>query len=129
MLLKKFLTTIFNLVNGFRLTYISQNDKKTDPFKVVLMAESFNARSRKVLIQNELGLHARVAASIAKVAQLANSSVWMTKGRDKVDAASVIDLLTIACPKGSTVTLTIDSEADTKILHRIVEMMERGFEE
>ena len=89
----------------------------------------FNARSRKVLIRNELGLHARVAASIAKVAQLANSNVWMIKGRDKVDAASVIDLLTLACPKDSTVTLTIDDGSDTKILNRIVEMIEKGFEE
>lgn len=92
------------------------------------MAASFNARSRKVLIQNELGLHARVAAGIAKVAQLAISNVWMIKGRDKVDAASVIDLLTLACPKGSTVTLTIDDGSDMKILNCIIEMMERGFE-
>ncbi|MDP7076823.1 MAG: HPr family phosphocarrier protein [Desulfobacterales bacterium] len=93
------------------------------------MAASFNTRSRQVLIQNELGLHARVAAGIAKIAQLANSNVWMIKGRDKVNAASVIDLLTLACPKGSTVTLTIDDGSDMKILNRIVEMMERGFEE
>ena len=93
------------------------------------MAASFNTRSRQVLIQNELGLHARIAAGIAKVAQLANSNVWMIKGRDKVNAASVIDLLTLACPKGSTVTLTIDDGSDMIILNRIVEMMERGFEE
>ena len=93
------------------------------------MAASFNTRSRQVLIQNELGLHARVAAGIAKIAQLANSNVWMIKGRDKVNAASVIDLLTLACPKGSTVTLTIDDGSDMIILNRIVEMMERGFEE
>ena len=93
------------------------------------MAASFNTRSRQVLIQNELGLHARIAAGIAKVAQLANSNVWMIKGRDKVNAASVIDLLTLACPKGSTVSLTIDDGSDMKILNRIVEMMERGFEE
>jgi len=93
------------------------------------MAASFNARSRQVLIQNELGLHARVAASIAKVAQLANSNVWMQKGSDKVDAASVIDLLTLACPQGSTVTLTIENGSDMKILNRIVEMMEKNFEE
>ena len=53
----------------------------------------------------------------------------MIKGRDKVNAASVIDLLTLACPKGSTVTLTIDDGSDMIILNRIVEMMERGFEE
>jgi len=93
------------------------------------MAASFNARSRQVLIQNELGLHARVAASIAKVAQLANSNVWMKKEGEKVDATSVIDILTLACPKGSRVTLTIDDGSDMKILNRIVEMMEKNFEE
>ena len=93
------------------------------------MAASFNARSRQILIQNELGLHARVAAGIAKIAQLANSNVWIEKDGDKVDAASVIDILTLACPKGSTVTLTIDDGSDMKILNRIVEMMEKNFEE
>ncbi|MFQ5484270.1 MAG: HPr family phosphocarrier protein [Desulfobacterales bacterium] len=93
------------------------------------MSVSFNARSRQVLIQNELGLHARVAAGIARIARLANSNVWMEKEGDKVDAASVIDILTLACPKGSRVTLTIDDGSDIKILNRIVEMMEKNFEE
>jgi phosphocarrier protein len=53
-----------------------------------------------VVIINELGLHARSAARIAKLAQNANSKVWLIRGKERVDASSIIDILSLACPKG-----------------------------
>ena len=93
------------------------------------MGESGKEYSRDVVIVNELGLHARSAAKIAKLAQNTKSTIWMMKKSEKVDASSIIDILTLACPKGSKITLTIDSQSDVDILNDIVSLIERGFEE
>ncbi|MEA3416058.1 MAG: HPr family phosphocarrier protein [Thermodesulfobacteriota bacterium] len=85
--------------------------------------------SRDVVIINELGLHARSAARIAKLAQNASSKVWLVKGKERVDASSVIDILSLACLKGSKITLKIDEESDIDILNEIIELIKKGFGE
>jgi len=85
--------------------------------------------SRDVVIINELGLHARSAAGIAKLAQNANSKVWLIRGKDRVDASSIIDILSLACSKGSKITLKIDEESDIDILNEIIELIKKGFGE
>lgn len=85
--------------------------------------------SRNVIIINEFGLHARSAARIAELVQNAKSKVWIIKDGKRVDASSIIDILTLACGKGSNITLTINSWSDIDILNAIVQLIERGFEE
>ena len=85
--------------------------------------------SRDVVIINELGLHARSAAGIAKLAQNANSKVWLIRGEERVDASSIIDILSLACPKGSKITLEINEESDIDILNEIIELVKKGFGE
>jgi len=85
--------------------------------------------SREVIIVNELGLHARSAGKIAKLAQNAKSTIWVIKDNEKVDASSIIDILTLACAKGSKIMLTVDSKSDVHILNEITALVERGFEE
>ena len=50
------------------------------------MSNRKSALRRNVTIINELGLHARSAAKIAKLAQPATGSVWIAKGDQKADA-------------------------------------------
>ena len=85
--------------------------------------------SKDIIIINELGLHARSAAKIAKLAQNAESTVWLIRGKEKADAASILDVLTLACPKGSKITLKVNNKSDIDILNSIVELIEKGFEE
>jgi len=93
------------------------------------MDESSKEYSKEVIIVNELGLHARSAAKIAKLAQNAKSTIWLIKDNEKVDASSIIDILTLACAKGSKIMLTVDNKSDIHILNEITALVERGFEE
>lgn len=93
------------------------------------MDESSKEYSKEVVIVNELGLHARSAAKIAKLAQNAKSTIWLIKDNEKVDASSIIDILTLACPKGSRIALSADSRSDIDIINDIKALVERGFEE
>jgi phosphocarrier protein len=85
--------------------------------------------TKRVNIQNELGLHARPAALIAAIAQKANSKVWMIRNEEKVDASSIIDILTLACLKGTEVTLQVEDPSDSDVLERIGNLFQSGFGE
>jgi len=84
---------------------------------------------KKVQIINELGLHARAATAIAKIAQTASSTIWIKKDRNMADASSIIDILTLECTKGSWITLQSENPADHHLLLRIHECVESGFGE
>jgi phosphocarrier protein len=86
-------------------------------------------KSRDVTISNELGLHARAAAKIVKIAQNSQTKVWLIREGQKADASSVIDILSLACPKGSTITIEIDGRSDSDILNAIAILVEKGFGE
>ncbi|MCG2830540.1 MAG: HPr family phosphocarrier protein [Desulfobacteraceae bacterium] len=85
--------------------------------------------SRDVIVVNELGLHARSAARIAEIARKANSNVWIIKGKRKVDASSILDILTLECAKGSKITLKIDDQSDLDVLNDAARQFETGFGE
>ena len=93
------------------------------------MTNSAPELSREVVIVNELGLHARSAAKIAALAQNSKAAVWVQKDAEKADASSIVDILTLACEKGSKITLTIEDKADRPILEDIVNLVETGFGE
>ncbi len=85
--------------------------------------------AKEAVIVNPLGLHARPAAKIAAIAQNAKSDVWMIKNGEEADAKSIIDMLTLACPKGTTVTFRVRSESDSNVLDNILKLVESGFGE
>ena len=85
--------------------------------------------SKKITVVNPLGIHARAAAKLSKLAQSASATVWMTKDGQTVDASSILDILTLACAKGTTVTLEIENPADRDVLDKLEQMIADGFGE
>jgi phosphotransferase system HPr (HPr) family protein len=80
-------------------------------------------------IKNELGLHARSAAQIAHIAGNSAANVWLKKDDKRADASSIIDILTLACGKGTKITIIIEDWADINILNAIVALVDSGFGE
>ena len=85
--------------------------------------------SREVVLINEFGLHARSAARIARLAKSARAGIWVSRGAEKADATSVLELLGIACEKGTTLTLGVEDPQDTHVLEELVRLVESGFGE
>lgn len=85
--------------------------------------------SKTLIVNNELGLHARPAAMIANLAIKARSDVWLYKNGDQVDASSIIDILSLACLKGARVTLRIENPEDINIMNEIIGLFENDFGE
>jgi phosphocarrier protein HPr len=85
--------------------------------------------SRTTIICNELGLHARSAARIAEIAGKSVSNVWLVKDDQRADASSIVDILTLACEKGTKIKFIIEDPADTDILTALVDLVDNGFGE
>lgn len=93
------------------------------------MSDTGQVFSKEVTVVNDLGLHARSAAKIAELARDASSKIWVQKNEERVDAGSILDILTLACEKGSKLTIVIKDRSDMTILNRIVELVKNGFGE
>jgi phosphocarrier protein HPr len=93
------------------------------------MVKTEQTFSKNVTVVNELGLHARSAAKIAALARDATSKIWVQKNEERADATSILDILTLACEKGSVLTIIIDDRSDMQTLNRIVELVKKGFGE
>lgn len=78
---------------------------------------------------NPLGIHARPAALIAKLASTAEGKVWLIREDEMVDAGSIIDILTLGCSKGTEVTLRMESQTDEKLFMEIAGLIELGINE
>ncbi|MDY6988746.1 MAG: HPr family phosphocarrier protein [Thermodesulfobacteriota bacterium] len=88
-----------------------------------------HACSRRLTISNELGLHARAAAKIARLAETAQSQVVIIKDGQEADGTDMLDIMSLYCPCGTEVTVRITDSADRAVLNRIAQLIEAGFGE
>ncbi|MFA6009661.1 MAG: HPr family phosphocarrier protein [Desulfobacteraceae bacterium] len=82
-----------------------------------------------MIVTNPLGIHARPAALIAKLASKSDGKVWLIRENEMVDAGSIIDILTLGCSKGTEVTLRMESQTDEKLFMEIADLIELGINE
>lgn len=80
-------------------------------------------------IKNRLGLHARPAAMFVKKANEFTSSVWVEKDGTRVNGKSIMGLLMLACPIGSSIKLQIEGEDEKDALSALGKLIEDGFYE
>ncbi|MGL0815779.1 HPr family phosphocarrier protein [Vibrio vulnificus] len=86
--------------------------------------------SRKVLIQNRLGLHARAAVKLVELAQSFAAEVTIDNEEDKTAAAdSVMGLLMLESAQGQYVTIHASGEQAAQALDAICHLIEDKFEE
>ncbi|AEH45042.1 Phosphotransferase system, phosphocarrier protein HPr [Thermodesulfatator indicus DSM 15286] len=77
----------------------------------------------KVIIESELGLHARPAAKIAEIARRFKARVYLKKGSQTADAASILDVLALVCRKGSAVEIWAEGEEAEKAIKEITTLL------
>jgi phosphocarrier protein HPr len=63
---------------------------------------------QEFIVANKKGLHARVAAQIVRIATQYQADVWILKEGIKVDAKSILDVLTLASPHGSKLLVSTE---------------------
>lgn len=85
--------------------------------------------SRKVFVTNDLGLHARPAARLAREAQKYTSKITLLSQEQEVDAKSILDLLTLALGPGCAVELKAQGQDAQIALERLEQLFLNRFEE
>ena len=84
---------------------------------------------KTLTIKNELGLHARSAAMIVRVLERYQSSVFLERDGNEVDARSLLDILTLACPKDSRVVVRADGDDAREAVDSIEKLVDDKFGE
>ena len=80
-------------------------------------------------IRNRLGLHARAAALFVKKASEYGSEVWVEKDGTRVTGKSIMGLLMLACPLGSSIIVKVDGVDETQAFEELKNLVEDGFGE
>jgi phosphocarrier protein HPr len=71
---------------------------------------------RECTIANQLGLHLRAAAAFVKVAERFNCDVALERDGTRATGKSIIALVTLAAPVGTSVRITAEgSDADEAV--------------
>ena len=82
-----------------------------------------------VEIVNKLGLHARAAAKLSHLANTFRSDIYLIYNSDKVNAKSLLGILTLAASIGNTITIVADGKDEEKAVKKIVELFDNKFDE
>lgn len=85
--------------------------------------------SRDIVITNTSGLHARPATFFIQKANSYSSSVWVEKDERKVNAKSLLGVLSLGIAMGMSVTLIADGPDEDAAISGLVELIESGFSE
>ena len=84
---------------------------------------------RTITISNRAGIHARPAAVLVQAAQDFDSNIYFEKGRDRINAKSIMGILTLAAAYGTELKIIAEGEDEEQALEAIVRLFDTKFEE
>ncbi len=84
---------------------------------------------KNLLITNKLGLHARAAAKLSHLANTFQADIFLVYNDDKVNAKSLLGILTLAAAVGNEITLIADGSDEREALASVADLFERKFDE
>ena len=83
--------------------------------------------SRNVTIKNSVGLHARPATFFIQKANSYKSSIWVEKEDCRVNAKSLLGVLSLGIVKGSTITLIADGSDEALAVEGLADLVDSEF--
>ena len=84
--------------------------------------------TREVTIKNAIGLHARPATFFIQKANAYKASVWVEKDDRKVNAKSLLGVLSLGVAQGMTIKLIADGVDELEALEGLEALIDSGFD-
>ncbi|MBQ4562428.1 MAG: HPr family phosphocarrier protein [Clostridia bacterium] len=84
--------------------------------------------TRDVTIKNSVGLHARPATFFIQKANQFKSTIWVEKDERRVNAKSLLGVLSLGITKDMSVTLIADGADEEAALNGLAELIDSGLE-
>ena len=81
--------------------------------------------SRSVTINNSVGLHARPATFFIQKANSYKCSIWIEKEDCRVNAKSLLGVLSLGIAQGANVTLIADGSDEAAAIDGLVDLIEK----
>lgn len=85
--------------------------------------------SKDLTILNKSGLHARPASRFVQLANEFKSEIFVQKDNTKVNAKSIMGVMTLGAGKGTEITLIAEGRDEEKALKALVDLVEAKFNE
>ena len=82
---------------------------------------------KDVMVQNQVGLHARPATFFIQKANEFKSSIWVEKEERRVNAKSLLGVLSLGIIGGTTIKVIADGSDEETAVDGLVALVESGF--
>ena len=83
--------------------------------------------SENVTIKNSVGLHARPATAFIQKANTFKSSIWIERDDCRVNAKSLLGVLSLGIVKGMTVTIIADGTDEAAAVESLSSLIDSEF--
>ena len=84
---------------------------------------------KEVMVQNQVGLHARPATFFIQKANEFKSSIWVEKEERRVNAKSLLGVLSLGIVGGTSIRIIADGSDEQEAVESLVKLVESGFTE
>lgn len=84
---------------------------------------------KDVLVQNQVGLHARPATFFIQKANEFKSSIWVENDERRVNAKSLLGVLSLGIVGGTSIDIIADGSDEQEAVDSLVALVESGFAE
>ena len=84
---------------------------------------------KEVTVENQVGLHARPATFFIQKANEYKSSIWVEKEERRVNAKSLLGVLSLGIVGGTTIRIIADGVAEQAAVDGLVKLVNSGFAE
>lgn len=84
---------------------------------------------RDVVVQNQVGLHARPATFFIQKANEFKSSIWIEKEDRRVNAKSLLGILSLGIVGGTQIRIIADGADEQEAVTALIELVDSGFAE
>ena len=85
--------------------------------------------TKEVVIKNQVGLHARPATFFIQKANEFKSSIWIEKDDRRVNAKSLLGVLSLGIVKGTTINIIADGADEDAAIETLSELIDSDFNE
>ncbi len=85
--------------------------------------------SKEVVINNQVGLHARPATFFIQKANEFKSSIWVEKEERRVNAKSLLGVLSLGIVKGTEITIIADGTDEEEAIATLSALIDSDFSE
>lgn len=84
---------------------------------------------KEVEVQNQVGLHARPATFFIQKANEYKASIWVEKDERRVNAKSLLGVLSLGIVGGTTIKIIADGNDEAAAVDGLVQLVASGFSE